>query len=116
AGVIERARGCAVWECFLVDQVAADDVQRVETQLDGNALHKPFKGEIDLGATKAANKGSRHLVGEADPVGHIQMPDIIRAGQRTVHAVERSGHRSTKERAVILKAIHAEAVNLAILV
>ena len=47
-------------------QIAADDVERIESQFYGNALHQPFQRQIKLRSAEAADQPRRHLVGQHD--------------------------------------------------
>ena len=78
-------------------------------ELHRDALHQPLQRQIKLRPAEAADEARRHLVGEHDAVGHLDIGDVVGAGHRAVHAVERPRHRRAQERAVILELIELAA-------
>ena len=115
AGIVERAGGGLVRKLLLRHEIALDHVEMIEPELDRDALHEPFEREIELRPAEAADQARRHLVGEHDAVDHVDIGDVVGAGHRAVHAVERSGHGRTQERAVVLELIEAQGENAAVL-
>ena len=87
----------------------------VEPKLDRDPLHQPLQREIELRPAEAANEARRHLVGEHDAVDHVDIGNVVAAGDRAVHAVERPGHRRAQERAVVLELIELQPEDLAVL-
>ena len=108
AGIVKRAGGGAVREFSRRDEIAPDDVERIELKLHRDALHQPLQRQVKLRAAEAANEARRHFVGEHDAVDHVDIGDVVGAGDRAVHAVERARHRRAQERAVILELIEPQ--------
>ena len=115
ARIVERAGRGLVWELGRRNEIALDDVQMVEIELDRDALHQPLDGQIELRSAETADQARRHLVGENDAIGHVDIGNIISAGDRAVHAIERPRHRRAQESAVILELIELERENPAVL-
>ena len=114
AGIVQRAGRGAVREFSRRDQIAPDHVERIELELDRDARDEPLQGEIKLRAAEAANEARRHFVGEHDAVCHLDVCDVVGAGHRAVHAVERSRHRRAQKRAVIFELIELEREDAAV--
>ena len=87
----------------------------IEPELDRDALHQPLQRQIKLRPAEAANEARRHLVGQHHAVDHVDVGDVVAAGHRAVHAVERPGHRRAQERAVVLELIHLQPEDFAVL-
>ena len=109
AGIVERAGRGAVGKLVRRNEIAPDDVEMIEPELDRDALHQPLQRQIELRPAEAADEARRHLVGEHDAVDHVDIGDVVAAGHRAVHAVERPGHRRAQERAVVLELIELAA-------
>ncbi len=109
----QRTGGSAIRERIGRDEIAADHVERIELQLDRDALHQSLEREIDLRSAEAAHQTHRDLVGEHDAVADRQVADLVRAGSHAVHAIERPGHRCAQQGAVLLEVIAREREDLA---
>ena len=81
AGIVKRAGRGAIREAGGGNEVAADHVERVEAELDGDALHQPLQRQIELRPAEAADQARRHLVGEHDAVRHLDIGDVVGAGR-----------------------------------
>src|SRR6185437_11573969 len=75
AGVERGPAGGPVRKAIGRNQVAPDNVEWVEPELDRDALDQAFQREIDLRATEAAIEPARRLVGDDDAVADRQMAD-----------------------------------------
>ncbi len=115
AGVIETAGRGGIGEFLRRHQVAPDHVEMFEPELDRDALHQPLQRQIKLRPAEAADQARRHLVGQHHAVDDIEVGDVVAAGQRAVHAVERPGHRRAQKRAVVLELIHLQPEDFAVL-
>ena len=114
AGIVKRAGRRMVGKFLRRNEIAADDVERIEIELHRDALHQPLQRQIKLRPAKAADQARRHFVGEHDAVGHLDIGDVVGAGHRAVHAVERPRHRRAQKRAVILELIEFQPENAAV--
>ena len=95
-------------------EIPADHVERIELQLDRDALHQPLDGEIELRPAEAADEARRHLVGQHAAIDHIDIGDVVGAGHRAVHAIKRPRHRRAQERAIVFELIELEPENAAL--
>ena len=87
----------------------------VELELDRDPLHQPLEREVELRPAESADQARRHLVGQHDAVGHVDIGNVVGSGQRAVHAVERAGHGRAQERAVIFELIEPQRQDAAVL-
>ena len=83
-------------------------VEMIELELDRDPLHQPLQRQVKLRPAEAADQARRHLVGQHDAVDHVDIGDVVGAGERAMHAVERAGHRRAQERAVIFELIEPQ--------
>ena len=114
AGIVEAAGRRAIREGLRRHQIAPDDVDRVELELDGDALHQPLQREIHLRPAEAAVKARRRLVGEHDAVAHRDVANVIGAGQIAVHAIKRRRLRRTDVGADVLDLVPGERAHAAV--
>ncbi len=114
AGIVEGAGRGAEGELGRGNEVAPDHVEMVEPELDGDALHQPLEGEIELWPAEAADQARRHLVGEHDAVGHVHIGNVVGAGDGAMHAVERPRHRRAQEGAVVLALVEPQRQDAAL--
>ena len=87
----------------------------IELELDGDALHQPLERQKELRAAEAADQARRHLVGEHHAVHHVDIGNVVGAGDRAVHAVERPRHGRAQEGAVVLELIEPQREDAAVL-
>src|SRR5690606_10199217 len=87
-GVVKAAGRSAIGKSAVRNEVRADYVQRIEAELDGDALHQPLQRVVDLRSAEATDKAGGGLVGQHDAVADGDVPDVIRAGRVAVDAVE----------------------------
>ena len=86
-GIEQGAARRAVRKAVGGDQIAPDDVERIETEFDRDALNESLQREIDLRAAEAAIEPGRRFVGDHDDIADPEMADIVGAGQIAVHAI-----------------------------
>ncbi len=111
AGIVERPGGGAVRHFLRRHEIALDDIEMIELELDGDALHQALQRHVELRAAEAADEARRHLVGEHDAVDDIDIGDVVGAGDGAMHAVERPRHRRAQECTVVLKLIEPQRQN-----
>jgi hypothetical protein len=87
-GIEQRAGRGAIRKGLGRDEVATEDVQRVQPELDRDPLDQAFEREIHLRPAEAAHQAGGRLVGQHYPVAHQQVVDRIGAGETAVHAIE----------------------------
>jgi hypothetical protein len=115
AGIVKRARRGVVGKFLRRHEIAPDDVERIELELHRDALHQPLQRQIKLRPAKAADQARRHFVGEHHPVRHLDIGNVVGAGHRTVHPIERPRHRRAQKRAVILELIEFQPKDATVL-
>ena len=115
AGVVKRAGRGLVGKFLGRHEIAPDHVEMIELELDRDALHQPLQRQIELRAAEAANEARRHLVGQHHAVDDVDIGNVVAAGHRAMHAVERPRHRRAQERAVVLELIHLQPEDFAVL-
>ncbi len=108
AGIEQCARRRAIRKHARRHQILADNVQRIESELHRYLMHDALNGVIHLRAAEAAHHRGRAFIGQNHPVPDRHVLDVVSAGQNTMHAVERAGHRGPQERAVIVELVEAE--------
>lgn len=114
AGIEQCAGRGPIWKCARIDQVALDDVERVELEARCNPLHQTFQREIDLRSAKTAIEAGRRLVGDNDAVADADVAYVVGAGQVAVHAIERRGLRRAQVSAAILDLVPVECEDLSV--
>ena len=114
AGVEQRAARGPVRKRIGANEIARDDVERIEAELDRDALNQTLEREIDLRAAEPAIQSRRRLVGDDDAVADREMTDVVGAGQVAVHAIERRRLRCAQMRAAILDLIPVEREDTAV--
>ena len=96
------------------NEISADHVDRIEIELDRDALHQPFERVIDLRTAEAAIEPGRRLVGEHHAIAHRDMADVVGAGEVAVHAIERRRLRRADMRADVLDLIPGQRAHAAV--
>ena len=99
AGIIERAGRRPVREFLRGDEIALDDLEMIELELDRDPLHQALERQVELRSAEAADQARRHLVRQHDAVGHVNVAGCRRrrlwhrACGRAVRAWARAGTR-----------------------
>ena len=114
ARIVERPRRRPVGEGAGGDQVAADDVEGIEAELDGDALHHALDAEVHLRPAEAPHHAARQLVGHHQAVGDGEVLDVVGAGQAAVLAVQRPRHGRAQIGAVVVQLVETEGRDLAV--
>ena len=114
AGIDQRTGRRPIWERARRNEVLADHIERVEAQLDGDAMHQPFEPEIDLRAAKAAHHAGRRLVGHHQLVGDAHILHGICAGHDAMLTIKRSRHRRAQIGAVIVNLLETKGGHSAV--
>ena len=114
AGIQQAAGRRAIGKRIRRHEVAPDDLDRIDLQFDGDALHQPFQRVIDLRTAEAAIEPGRRLVGQDDAVAYQDVTDGVGAGQVAVHAVKRGRLRRPDMGADIFELVPGERRDAAV--
>ena len=87
AGIEHRAGRAVIGKP--IDQIAPDDIERIEAERHRDVLYQPFQREINLRPAKPPHEPARRLVCHDDAVADCEVRYPIGARHIAVHAVER---------------------------
>jgi hypothetical protein len=71
--------------------IASTQFDRIDRQLSSDLVHQTLECEKHLRAAKTTDQTARYLIGHDHPIAYGQVPDVVRPGQSTMHAIERCG-------------------------
>jgi hypothetical protein len=102
AGIVQAAGRRAVGKRIGGNEIAADHIERVLAQLDGNRMHHSFQREMDLRRPEAAHRSGRGLVGRNNIDCFLHRRDGIGAGAEGMRPDGRCRHGRAQIGAVIV--------------
>ena len=109
ARVVAEARRRGVGE--LLDEVAAPDLGRVDTQLVGEQIHHPLDHVRGLGTPRAAVRVGRRRVGEGPAAGDVDLLDVVGARHHEDRQMRDRRRDELQVRAVVLDELDAKRLN-----
>src|SRR5439155_1607036 len=87
AGIEHRAGRAAIGKP--IDQIAPDDIERIEAERHRDLLRQPFQREINLRPAKPPHEPARRLVCRDNAVADCEVRYPLGTRHIAVHAVER---------------------------
>ena len=109
ARVVAEARRRGVGE--LLDEVAAPDLGRVDTELVGEQIHHPLDHVRRLGTPGTAVRVGRRRVGEDPAAGDVDLLDVVGAGHHEHRQVRDRRREELQVRAVVLDQLDAKRLH-----
>src|SRR5262249_26542288 len=114
AGIECGTGGCTIGKRAGRHEIFADHVDRIELELDRDALHQSLQRVIHLWPAEAAVEPSRSLVSEHHTVAYRNVTDVVRAGEVAVHAIKRRRFGRADMRANVFDLVPRQRVHAAV--